>query len=149
MRDVRGLIAAALIAIYAVATFGYDLSVTLCHCTQSDHLRTHHTHTCHNCHHSHSHDHSTDSDAVVAGSISAQPCNCSHDHSTDIDIYDKTRIVNPLAQPLICDAITYITPSQQSLSDLQKGKFYIDRVEQLPDSPDVAYSALRAPPVLA
>lgn len=140
MKSMRGVIAAVLVAIYAVATFGYDLSVTLCHCSQSEHVRLHHSHDCHDCRH-----HNTPSDGISASHC----CNCSHDHSLEIDIYDKTRIANPLIKPLVCDAIIPATFSPQTLAITFKPEPVRRDAEPLPDEPDKGIFGLRAPPVLA
>ncbi len=142
MKSLRGVIAALLVAIYAVATFGYDLSVTLCHCTQSEHVRLHHSHECHDCHH-------CQHNAATDGISSSRSCDCSHDHSPEIDLYDKNRTSNPLIKPLVCDAIIPATFSPQTLAISFKAEPIESDAEELPDAPDEAPFGLRAPPVLA
>ena len=142
MKRIRSVIATILVAIYAVATFGYDLSVTLCHCNHSHHVQLHHSHDCHSCHDC---KHNTSGDGIS----SANPCNCLHDHSTDIDIYDKTRIVNRLIRPSVCSAVIPTTSSPYNLPTTFASRTYPDGDTALPDAPDRGCFGLRAPPVFA
>lgn len=140
----RSVISSLLLAVYATSVLGYALTIILCHCSRSEHFRTHHCsgeHTVACCHHH----------APLAGDgiRTNHACDCHHDHTTEIDLYDTTRIANTLAEPLVCYALPAmiadqtISPVGVRVATLTKRKI------PLPEEPTSTSAALRAPPVIA
>ena len=133
---VKRAISSLILAIYLVASCGGMLSVILCHCDRSQHVKTQH-HCYHCCCHS-------------AGEGIKLPTNgCNHDHSTEIDLYNHEKSVLIAYLPVICTTIPQM--QEQSNTTEIEGKFkYLDRRKiPLPESEYAAIKGLRAPPVIA
>ncbi|MBO5772052.1 MAG: hypothetical protein J6R09_05395 [Alistipes sp.] len=140
----RQIISLLLLAVYLTAGWGYALSVTLCHCSHSDHFQEFHAsshHCCSACASAHRSIHEGDS-------IVDATCGCHHNHSNEIDLYDISRNIA---------AVTAPTEQPAMIATIDKSEIEFDNVIlrlgvqlkiPLPDDPAKATSALRAPPAL-
>lgn len=130
-------ISSLILAIYLMASCGGMLSVILCHCERSQHVKTHH-HCCHCCSHS------------VGEGIKLPTSCCNHDHSTEIDLYNCEKSLSKTLTPAICALL----PALQDVIDFSIEQNpvsrHLDRRKTpLHISEFVALKGLRAPPVIA
>ncbi len=140
----RQIISLLLLAVYLTAGWGYALSVTLCHCSHSEHFQEFHAsshHCCSACASAHRSIHEGDS-------IVDATCGCHHNHSNVIDLYDITRniilLTAPAEQPVM---IATIDKSEIEFDNVRL--LFGDRLKiPLTDDPAMDTSALRAPPAL-
>lgn len=138
----KRIISSLLLAVYATSVLGYAATIIFCHCSRSDHFRERHhiaSTCCHCCHH-----HST-----AEGVRAEHSCDCHHDHTTEIDLYDKTRLADKLAKPLICYALAATITAHDTDRTGGSESSYFQLKIPLPQQPLSTSTALRAPPVKA
>ena len=141
----RRIISLLLLAVYLTAGGGYALSVTLCHCSHSEHFQEFHApkhHCCSACHTAHK---STENRASI--SVIDSSCDCLHNHSNEITLYDVPRSVSTLDTPVEHIATTTSLDLYEVVYDNIISLLGDRRNTPLTDSPERATSALRAPPV--
>ena len=141
----RRIISLILLAVYLTAGGGYALSVTLCHCSHSEHFQEFHApkhHCCSACLSAHKSAENEAAEAIVDNS-----CGCSHNHSNEITLYDIPRSVSTLDIPV--EHIAIITPLDHHEVECDNIIALLGdrRNTPLAESPERATSALRAPPV--
>lgn len=137
MRGKR-FISQLLLVIYLMASCGGMLSVILCHCERSQHIKTHHCSHILCCSHN-------------AGEGIKLPTNCcNHDHSTEIDLYDYEKTLSSTLTPAICTLLPVLQDVIDFSIEQNPVSGHLDRRKTpLLISEFVSLKGLRAPPVIA
>lgn len=135
----KRFISSLLLAIYLLASCGAMLSVTLCHCSRSQHFKSKHS-CCHAHHHA-----SCNGEGIKL----PNKCGCTHDHSTEIDLYNYDKQSAVVITPAVCNALPAMTQQSYTLLHSQTTNLICQRKIPLPQSHFIATKGLRAPPVVA
>ena len=134
----KRVLSSLILAIYLVASCGGMLSVTLCHCSRSQHVATHHCcdHCCH---------HHDSGDGIKLPS----KC-CNHDHSTEINLYNHEKSLFKALTPAICALLPALQEDIEFSTEQNPVSRHLDRRKTpLLISEFVSIKGLRAPPVIA